>query len=51
MLSGIPLVRRALCGADSIILRVEREDFLDLMLQRPELARQMLANLFKLSSA
>jgi AAA family ATP:ADP antiporter len=51
MLSGIPLVRRALCGADSIILRVEREDFLDLMLQRSELMRQMLTNLFKLSSA
>jgi AAA family ATP:ADP antiporter len=51
MFSGIPMVRRAVCASDSIILRVEREDFLDLLLQRPELMRQILANLFTFSNS
>jgi len=46
MLSGIPLARRAVCASESVILRVKREDFLDLLLHRPELMRQMLGNLF-----
>jgi hypothetical protein len=46
MLSGIPLARRAFCASDSLILRVERGDFLDLLRLRPELMRQILGSLY-----
>jgi ATP/ADP translocase/HEAT repeat protein/CRP-like cAMP-binding protein len=47
MLAGLPLVRRARCIEDASFLRVEREDFLDLLMQRPELQRQLLGALFR----
>jgi CRP-like cAMP-binding protein len=46
MLSGIPLASRAFCASESLILRVERGDFLDLLLLRPELMRRILGSLF-----
>jgi len=46
MLSGVPLARRAVCAANSLILRVERDDFLDLLLKRPELMHRLLASLY-----
>ncbi len=49
MLSGIPLASRAFCASDSLILRVDRGDFLDLLLLRPELTRQILGSLFSSS--
>jgi CRP-like cAMP-binding protein len=49
MLSGIPLARRAVCASNSLILRVERDDFLNLLLQHPELMRRILACLFSFS--
>jgi len=47
MLAGIPLVRRARCIEDATFLRVDREDFLDLLIQRPDLQRQLLGTLFR----
>jgi CRP-like cAMP-binding protein len=46
MLAGIPLVRRAHCIEDSLLLSVDREEFLDLLTQRPEFLRQVLGRLF-----
>jgi ATP/ADP translocase/CRP-like cAMP-binding protein/HEAT repeat protein len=46
MLAGIPLVLRAHCIEDSLLLSVDREEFLDLLTQRPDLLRQLLGRLF-----
>ncbi len=47
MLAGIPLVRQGRCLEDARFLRVDREDLLDLLMQRPELQRQLLGSLFR----
>ncbi len=46
-LAGIPLVRQGRCCEDTRFLRVRREDLLDLVMQRPELQRQLLSALFR----
>ena len=46
MLAGIPLVRQGRCLEGARFLRVDREDLLDLLMQRPELQRQLLGSLF-----
>lgn len=47
MLAGIPLVRQGRCLEDARFLRVDREDLLDLLMQRPDLQRQLLGSLFR----
>jgi hypothetical protein len=47
MLAGIPLVRRCRCVEDTRFLYVDREDLLDLLMQRPDLQRQLLGALFR----
>jgi CRP-like cAMP-binding protein len=47
MLAGIPLVRNARCLEGTRFLRVDREDLLDLLMQRPDLRRQLLGSLFR----
>ena len=47
MLAGIPLIRHARCLEDTRFLRVDREDLLDLLMQRPDLRRQLLGSLFR----
>ncbi len=47
MLAGIPLVRRGRCVEDARYLRMDREDLLDLLMQRPDLQRQLLGALFR----
>jgi CRP-like cAMP-binding protein len=47
MLAGIPLVRQGRCLEDARLLRVDREDLLDLLMQRPDLQRQLLGSLFR----
>ncbi len=47
MLTGIPLVRRGRCVEDARFLRLDREDMLDLLMQRPDLQRQLLGALFR----
>ncbi len=47
MLAGIPLVRQGRWLEDGRFLSLDREDFLDLLVQRPELLRQLLAKLFQ----
>ncbi|HET7748108.1 MAG TPA: Npt1/Npt2 family nucleotide transporter [Terriglobales bacterium] len=47
MLAGIPLVRQGRCLEDARFLRVEREDLLNLLMQRPDLQRQLLGSLFR----
>ncbi len=47
MLAGIPLVYRARCVEAARFLQVDREDFLDLLTQRPDLQRQLLGALFR----
>ena len=47
MLAGIPLVRQGCCLEDARFLRVDREDLLDLLMQRPDLQRQLLGSLFR----
>jgi CRP-like cAMP-binding protein len=51
MIAGIPLVSRAHCTSDSVIVRVDREDFLDLLMRRPDFLRQLLLALFAGSAA
>jgi len=46
MMAGIPLLHRGTSACESVILRVEREDFVDLLMQRPQLLRALLAKLF-----
>ena len=46
MLAGIPLVRQGRCLEDASFLRIDREDLLDLLMQRPDLQRQLLGSLF-----
>ncbi len=46
MLAGIPLVRRARCAEASVVMRIDREDFVDLLMHRPELLSQLLRTLF-----
>ncbi len=47
MLAGIPLVRQGRCLEDARFLRVDREDLLELLMQRPDLQRQLLGSLFR----
>jgi CRP-like cAMP-binding protein len=47
MLAGIPLVRQGRCLEDTRFLRVDREDLIDLLMQRPDLQRQLLGSLFR----
>jgi hypothetical protein len=47
MLAGIPLIRLGRCREDTRFLRMDREDLLDLLMQRPDLQRQLLASLFR----
>ncbi len=47
MLAGIPLVRWARCIEETRFLRVDRDDFRDLMMNRPDLQRQLLGTLFR----
>jgi ATP:ADP antiporter, AAA family len=47
MLAGIPLVRQGRCREDTRFLRVDREDLLELLMQRPDLQRQLLRSLFR----
>jgi len=47
MLAGIPLVRRARCLEETRFLRVDLDDFRDLMMHRPDLQRQLLGTLFR----
>jgi CRP-like cAMP-binding protein len=47
MLAGIPLLRQGRCLEDTRFLRVDREDLLDLLMQRPDLQRQLLGSLFR----
>ncbi len=46
MIAGIPLVRELRAVESSLTLVLEREDYLDLLTQRPEFLRQTLARLF-----
>ena len=46
-MAGIPLVLRGRCLEDTRFLRVDREDLLDLLMQRPDLQRQLLGSLFR----
>ncbi len=48
-LAGIPLVREGRCLEDTRFLRLDREDLLDLLMQRPDLQRQLLGSLFRRS--
>ncbi len=49
MLAGIPLLRQGRCLADTRFLRLDRDDLLDLLMQRPDLQRQLLGSLFRAS--
>ena len=45
--AGKPLIRQGRCLEDTRFLRVDREDLLDLLMQRPDLQRQLLGSLFR----
>ena len=47
MLSGKPLLHRGHCLEDTRALRVQHDDLLDLLMQRPDLQRQLLGSLFR----
>ena len=51
MITGIPLVREIRARDESVTLSLNRDDCLDLLTQRPEFLRQLLARLFRSEQA